>query len=329
MRILFFGSGGGRVMVYKQIRKTAGFYIELDKKILVDPGVGSYLWFVMNFEDKVNIEKLDYILVSHAHIDHCHDIVPYIDRITVGGKKKRKIKLLASPSVIEGREFGPCVDKRYLEYLDSYEIFEDKKEYNLSEKTKLSVLKNRHTDPWTFSMKIKHEDVSIGYIADTAYFEELKEFFKGVNILIVNCLRPLNDNHPYHLTANGTYEIAKYVKPDLLVLHHQGFKFLKREIEHLKFFNMRGIRTVFSYEGLEINLRDFSIRYTLNKPYYYEFLKELFLVQDLKNLNKKENYKKPRDKISEMLNEIRKQFYDEDLKLTQTWVDKDKLRKFR
>jgi ribonuclease BN (tRNA processing enzyme) len=328
MRILFFGSGGGRVMVYKQIRKTAGFYIELDRKILVDPGVGSYLWFVMNFEDKVKIEDLDYILVSHAHIDHCHDIVPYVDRITIGGKKKRKIKLLASPSVIEGREFGPCIDKKYLSYLDSYDIFDEKKEYQLSEKTKLKVLRNKHTDPWTYSMRIDNGQISIGYISDTSYFDELKTFMEGVDVLIINTLRPLNDKHHYHLTANDAYEIAKHVKPKLLILHHQGFKFLKREIEHLKFFNMRGIRTVLSYEGLEIDLKDFSIRYTLNKPYYYNFLKEIFLIQDLKNVNKKKEYKKPRDKLTKMLEEIRRQFYGDDLKLTQTWIDKDKLRKF-
>jgi len=321
-------------MVYKQERKTAGFYIELDKKMLIDPGVGSYLWYVMNFEKIFKVEKLDYILVSHAHIDHCHDIVPYIDRITIGGKRKRNIKLLGSPSVIEGREFGPCIDKKYLSYLADYKIFKENVVYELSDKTTLQVLKNKHTDPWTYSMKFTYKDknkkIIIGYISDTAYFEELKEFFKETDVLIVNCLRPLNDKHPYHMTAEKTFEIAKEVKPSLLILHHQGYKFKKREIEHLKFFNKKGIKTIFSYEGLEIDLNNLSFRYLLSKPYYYDYLKELFMLESLKKIKNKTlfDYSKSnkREKVIKMLEEVKKQFEDDEImNLNQTYIDKKRL----
>ncbi|MEO2154643.1 MAG: MBL fold metallo-hydrolase [Nanoarchaeota archaeon] len=328
MKLIFFGSGGGRMQVYKQIRKTAGFYLELDKKILIDPGLGSYLWFAMKFDNIIDIEKLDYILVSHAHIDHCHDIVPYIDRVTWGGTKKRPLKLLASPSVIEGREFGPCIDKRYLSYLESYEIFEENKKYDLSEKTKLEVLKNNHTDPWTFSMKIKHDKLTIGYISDTSYFDELIDFFKGSDILIINTLRPLNDKHPYHLTANQAFKIARAVKPKLTILHHQGFKMLGREIEHLQFFNKRNVFTLLSYEGLEIDLRTLNFRYLLNKPSYYPYLKELLEKEKLKkfrNSNLNKYLKNKSDFKNKFLEELKKQFEPEDMNLNETWVDKKRL----
>ena len=329
MRIVFLGSGGGRIQVQKQIRKTAGFYIELDKKMLVDPGVGSYLWYVLNFQDIFKVEGLDYILASHAHIDHCHDIIPYIDRISIGGKRKIKTKLLASESVIEGREFGPCVDKTYLSYLQGYEIFQDKNEYKLSENLTLKVLKNKHTDPYTYSMRFTYKkdkkNIVITYISDTAYFDELKEFSKGSDVLIVNCLRPLNDKHSYHLTANQVYEIVKEAKPRLLILHHQGFKFLGREKEHLKFFIKKGFYTLLSYEGLEINLKDLSFRYLLNKPYYYSYLKELLEIEKLKIFKNNQNKKVVESKLSDFLKELKKQFESEDVNLKETWIDKRKL----
>lgn len=40
MKILFLGTGGGRINVVKQFRSTAGFLIDGSMKIYVDPGPG-------------------------------------------------------------------------------------------------------------------------------------------------------------------------------------------------------------------------------------------------------------------------------------------------
>ncbi len=326
MNLIFLGSGGGRAMVYTQERKTSGFYLDLDIKMYVDPGVGSYLNYLTNFKDFFELKNLDYIFVSHAHIDHAQDLMPFVDYLTIGGKKKRRGVLLASYSVIKGGYFGPFINKTYLNYLADYEILDNGKEYLLKKGYKLKVLLNNHSDPTTFSFRLTNEEkgVDIGYISDTSYFEELKSFFKGVKVLVVNCLRPFGDKHSYHLTADQVLELLKDIKPKLTILHHLGFKFKGREIETIKRFKDNDLDVILSHEGLKVELENLRISYLLEKPYYYKDLIELYRESSLKkiktnNQRKASNYE---EKIKEMLMEIKKQLESNALPLNQTWVDK-------
>ncbi len=328
MEIIFLGSGGGRAMVYTQKRKTSGFYLNLDIKMYVDPGVGAFINYITNFKKFFDIKNLDYIFVSHAHIDHAHDLIPFIDYITVGGKKVKKGILLASYSVIKGNYYGPFINRTYLDYLTKYEIVDNKEEYILKKEYKLKIIQNKHTDPTTYSFRLKNEknNVDIGYLSDSFYFEELSHFFNGVDILIANCLRPFEDKHPYHLTANNILQILKDMekKPKLVVLHHLGFKFEGKEIETIKRFKKEGFNTILSHEGLKIDIQNKKIEYLLKKPYYYNEMVDLYRYEIINRTKKgkksaKVNYE---EKIKEMLMELKKQLNDNIVSLNQTWVDK-------
>jgi len=328
MNIIFLGSGGGRAMVYTQEKKTSGFFLDIGIKIYVDPGVGSYLNYIFNFKKIFDIKKVDYFFVSHAHLDHAHDLVPFIDYITIGGRKKTNTILLASKSVLEGGEAGPNIGEKHLSYFYDYVVMEKNSEYKLKNNFILKTFKNKHSDPFTFSFRLINEEknIDIGYVSDSVYFDEIGEFFNGVNVLIVNCLRPFGEKHNYHLTADDTLKILKKTNPKLTILYHMGYKFKGKEVETVKRFIEEGFNVIPAHEGLNIDLKNKLFSYSLKKPYYYINLADLYRFFNLKSVEKQKEIKK-REKIVSMLEELRKQFAEKESLTNQTWVSKEELTK--
>ena len=94
-KIKFLGTGGGRFVVSKQLRKSGGIWISLDNtNILIDPGPGSLI-NSLSSKPKLNPRELDGVILSHRHIDHSNDVNIIIEAMTNGGwDKKEKIELI-------------------------------------------------------------------------------------------------------------------------------------------------------------------------------------------------------------------------------------------
>ena len=70
MEIVFIGTGGGRFNLIAQERGTGGFRINGGINIHVDPGPGALL---RGNELGQDARNLDYVIVTHDHIDHVND----------------------------------------------------------------------------------------------------------------------------------------------------------------------------------------------------------------------------------------------------------------
>ena len=80
MEIVFLGTGGGRFVLVKQLRWTGGFRINSPSaNIHVDPGPGALTHSHSLKQDPL---KLDAIIVTHYHIDHCSDAAVLIEGMT-------------------------------------------------------------------------------------------------------------------------------------------------------------------------------------------------------------------------------------------------------
>jgi phosphoribosyl 1,2-cyclic phosphodiesterase len=119
-KVIFLGTGGGRMAVVKQLRRTGGFRIvskSLD--IHVDPGPGA---LVATHEAELDPLELDCVLVTHNHVDHFSDAMVMIEGMTHFTRKKRGIIIASKKSLTVSEEDEPKdrSNKPLLRYLLSF-----------------------------------------------------------------------------------------------------------------------------------------------------------------------------------------------------------------
>src|SRR5712691_12662946 len=87
MKVTFMGTAGARFMVAKQLAASGGLYIEDgDARVSLDPGPGAIVQYAKR---KVDLTKLDAIVVSHRHLDHAGDVNVMVEAMTEGGFQHR------------------------------------------------------------------------------------------------------------------------------------------------------------------------------------------------------------------------------------------------
>ena len=95
------------------------FIEEGDKKILFDTGYSDA--FLINGEKMgINFFNIDYLVISHSHLDHTWGLEPYIKRLSeeiMEGRSFKKAEFVAHPNVFDSKSFtgveeiGMNVDK--------------------------------------------------------------------------------------------------------------------------------------------------------------------------------------------------------------------------
>jgi len=219
-RIIFLGTGGARFVIAKQLRATGGMLFSIgENNILIDPGPES-LYRLLSYVPKFNPEKIDIIILSHKHIDHCADINVYLDVITRGGVKKAGI--LFAPTDAFGEE--GVIYKYILEFLKEVMVIKPNLEFKVNDLTIKFPIKHRHRVE-TYGFKLRYNDYSISYIADTKFFPEIIPAYTA-DILILNLLR-LQPSEIDHLSVPDCAEIIFRIKPKVAIITHFGMTLLR------------------------------------------------------------------------------------------------------
>jgi ribonuclease BN (tRNA processing enzyme) len=281
MRILFLGSGGGRLNVVKQFFSTAGFVIDCSKRIYVDPGPGVAVQF-RKFEKKfkLKIEDIDGIFASHIHLDHINDIEIVIEAMSDYARKKSGF-LICDESVLgKKRRISDIIklltkkkkaEKKYEEmemYEEIGEISPSISNYHKKLIEKICPIKagkvvkidnlifegtaTKHDCPATgFVLEDKVEGSKIGYTSDTEFFEGIEKPYKGCDAIIINVLRVKN-TWPGHFCIDDVIKFLNLTKPKYAILTRFGGQFLSANRTELKEKIEREtkVSTIFSYDGM-------------------------------------------------------------------------------
>ncbi len=256
VEIFFLGTGGGRINLLKQFRRTGGFRINSDSaNIHVDPGPGALTASVHFRQSPL---KLDALIVTHSHIDHFNDANVIIEGISQHALKKRGI-VIASRQAVEGNRDGDRVITLYHQGKvgEIYKVKpgEKKKFRTKNGEFEIETIKTRHDVEDAFGFRIFIDGVVIGYTGDTEYFDELAEYFKGCDYLIANCLKPAADEYKGHMSSMDAAKLMKKAKPKKLgIITHMGMAFLragpKKEAERIT--KESGVKTIAAYDGMRI-----------------------------------------------------------------------------
>lgn len=252
-KITFLGSGGGRIVVSRQLRGTGGFVLNLEgTQIHVDPGPGA---LVNANKYGLNPANTDIIFVSHNHLDHVNDVNALIDAITLGGAKGKKGALISTREVISN--INAWVNPFYKKLLSNCFEVKDNDEVK-SNDLKFKITHTEHDAPCVGFVLESASGMKIGYTADTKYYGDLYKQFKGVDLLVMNVLRPGNDNWKTHFSSKDAVRLLKKVTPELAIIQHFGAKMIKADpVYEARWIQKEtGIRTIAATDGLSIGLRN-------------------------------------------------------------------------
>ncbi|MCS7232992.1 MAG: MBL fold metallo-hydrolase [Synergistetes bacterium] len=204
-------------MVFKQLRASGGIWLNYaDKNILIDPGPGC-LVRCLESRPKLDPTILDYIILSHRHLDHCADINTMVEAMTEGGFSPRGV-LLAPFDALEGE------DRVVLKYLRSYlkgliVLKEGKFEFD---GFALDAIPLIHHGVETFGLRFSsNREKEVSIIMDTKFFENLPLRFKADLMVLSVTLRKKREDID-HLSLDDAFKIIHEAKPQMAILTHFG-----------------------------------------------------------------------------------------------------------
>jgi len=245
--IKFLGTAGARFVMIRQLRSSAGVWISVkEKNVIVDPGPGSIVRCAMS-RPKLDPTKIDAIILTHRHLDHAADINVMVEAMTEGGFKKRGIVFTPADALEK--------DRIILDYLrdfpSSIEIMQPLTKYKIEDFEFQTSMRHLHPVE-TYGIKFTINNQKIAFLADTKYFDTLQDFYKNLDILVINVV--FYQPHPEveHLCLDDVEKILNETKPKKAILTHFGMSMLKAKphllVEELS--QRTGREVIAAYDGM-------------------------------------------------------------------------------
>ncbi len=252
--VKFLGTAGARFVVAKQLRYSAGVYIQMrEKKFILDPGPGTLVRCAKS-RPPIDATELDGIILTHAHIDHSNDVNILIDAMTLGGLENGGT-LFAPYDCIDG---GNKVVLPYLrEFLKEIVILKENNGYKLGDVSFSTSVKHAHQVE-TYGIMFDYGGKKLSFMVDTEYFPELVNSYKGSNILVINLVRfkPHPSGKVMHLCIDDAKKIISGVGPQKAVLTHFGMTMVRAKPWKVaaELSNEIGVEVIAASDGMTLDL---------------------------------------------------------------------------
>jgi ribonuclease BN (tRNA processing enzyme) len=251
-RIIFLGTGGARIVVAKQVRASGGMWVAINgTNLLLDPGPGC-LVKSRTRKEKLDATKLDAILLSHKHLDHSGDVNTMIEAMTDGGFRPKG--MLFAPA--ECLESDPVVLRYVRDYVDEIHELREGGHYTIGRVTVSTPIRHQHGNAETYGMVLtpSGQGPSVAYIADTRYFPELADAYRG-DILILNVVFLTKRDYD-HLCVEDALKLIRAIQPKLAVITHFGMTVIRAKPWEVaaELESAAGTRVIAARDGMTLDL---------------------------------------------------------------------------
>ncbi len=218
--LVILGSGGGRHHIRTQYRATGGILYKFNGiQAHIDPGPGAIVRINQYKEEPT---KTELYIVTHMHIDHFNDLCAIIEssRERLHDKNYDYFKKGTLITTEEALKFVPKYHQNMLETIVSFKAG-DVFNYKGAEIIGTKVV---HSQVEGFGVIFNLKDYAIAFSSDTRVFEGFSEQFSGVDILVLNLLRPDSVVCRRHLCTDEVIPYLNKIKPSLkgLLITHFG-----------------------------------------------------------------------------------------------------------
>lgn len=164
------------------------------------------------------VGRLDGVIVTHAHGDHCHGLdelrpvsqalggpVPLYAR----GDVLDELKLRFAYAFQQSDFYRPIVQAR--------ELGEELSFGN----ARVTFVDQPHGGPTSLGLRFNEGSYSVGYAIDfSALSDEMAMLYQGIDVLIADCLT--RKPHPTHMHLDGVLAAARDLRISQLYLVHMG-----------------------------------------------------------------------------------------------------------
>lgn len=254
--VKFLGTAGARFVVARQIRFSAGTWLELGgTELLLDPGPGTLLR-ARKSRPPLDPTKLAGILLSHKHLDHSTDVNVMIEAMADGGYTRRGA-LFAPTDALEGED---SVVLRYVRpFLERIETWQAGGGHEVG-RVRIRPVPHAHGTVETYGLVLDSPEGRVGFLTDARFCHTLAQNYLGCDLLVLNVV--LKDWRPEvdHLALPQAGEIIAAVKPRLAVLTHFGTTMLRGNPRELaaRLSGTVGIRVIAATDGLTVPATDWT-----------------------------------------------------------------------
>ena len=205
------GTAGARFMVAKQLAASGGLYLEQGStRLALDPGPGAVVQYAKR---KVDLSRLDGILLSHRHLDHCGDVNVMIEGMTDGGFNRRGTLLCPADALDE----DPVVLQYVRRWPSSIVRLEPQTGYSVGEIDFTTSPRHPHGAE-TYGFRFGDR---LGWVTDSKYYDGIAQDHRAGVMLIHTVLMQSRSELP-HLSYADAERIIAEARPRLAVLTHFG-----------------------------------------------------------------------------------------------------------
>ena len=218
--LVILGSGGGRHNIRTQHRNTGGILYKFNGfQAHIDPGPGAIVRLIQYNEDPT---KTDLFIVTHVHIDHFNDISSIIEssREVLHDKDYNYYK---KGTLITTSDSLSLISDYHLNLVENIVKFNAGDKY-IYKNAEIIGTKVKHAQTEGFGIIFNLKDYSLAFTSDTMVFDGFSEQYSGVNILILNLLRPDSITCKRHLCTDEVIPYLNNINPNLdaLIVTHFG-----------------------------------------------------------------------------------------------------------
>ena len=177
-------------------------------------------------EEGLEWPTLDAIWVSHFHLDHVGGLAPFL----FGTKWAPQTQTRSKPLKV----FGPAGTRAWLEAIDNannYRLFQQAfsitvmevasgAEFEVFPGLRARTFSTPHTQESLAIRLTEDEQSSLVYTSDTGYADELADFARGADLLLMECSFRRNKPMQTHLELVDAMRLAQLAQPKRVLLTH-------------------------------------------------------------------------------------------------------------
>ena len=261
--IVILGSGGGRHHIRTQYRATGGILFKFNgNQAHIDPGPGAIVRLNQYNEDPT---KTNLFIVTHMHIDHFNDLCAIIE----ASREKlhdQNYNYFQKGTLITTKDTLEFVPKYHQNMLKTIIPFKSGDSFNYKG-VEIIGTKVIHAQVDGFGIIFKLNNYSIAFTSDTKVFQGFSELFSGIDIMVLNLLRPDSIICRRHVCTDEVIPYLNKITPSLkglLITHFGSYmdsnfspqNYIPSQLDKLR--KETSIKTIVAAEdGTKIKISDF------------------------------------------------------------------------